>query len=196
MDRERRGEPACRRSAKPDVVFNALHGVPGEDGTVQGMLDLMGLILHAQRAGHLGDRHRQGADQAWCSCRTVCRCRAGGSSRAKSLFGADPLPRPYVVKPVNEGSSVGVAIVTAREQLRQPHRPRCEGSLAGFRRDCSPSPSCGARAHRRGARATRRFAVTELKPKTGFYDYDAKYTDGLTEHVCPAAGARRTSRRR
>ena len=48
---------------KPDIVFNALHGTPGEDGTVQGMMDLMGLTLHAQRARNLGHRHRQGADQ-------------------------------------------------------------------------------------------------------------------------------------
>ena len=50
--------------AKPDVVFNALHGAPGEDGTVQGMLDLMGLPYTHSRPRHLGDRDRQGADQA------------------------------------------------------------------------------------------------------------------------------------
>ncbi len=80
--------------AKPDVVFNALHGVPGEDGTVQGMLDLMGLKIHPQRARHLGDRDRQGIDEAGARPAWVCPCRRRTMVDSESLFTVDPLPRP------------------------------------------------------------------------------------------------------
>src|SRR6185369_13970415 len=136
MDRD----VAARLAAlKPDVVFNALHGTPGEDGTVQGMMDLMGV-----KYTHSGlETSVIAIDKELTKMVLVphgVRMPAGKVVSSDSLHQADPLPRPYVVKPVNEGSSVGDAAL----------------------------------------------GVTELKPKAGFYDYDAKYTDGLTVHVCPA----------
>ena len=62
------------------------------------------------------------------------RCPAGAIVESESLYERDPLPRPYVLKPVNEGSSVGVAIVTDERQLRQSDRPRRDGAVAGIRR--------------------------------------------------------------
>ena len=96
---------------KPDAVFNALHGTPGEDGTVQGMMDLMGL-----KYTHSGlETSVIAIDKELTKMVLVphgIRMPAGRVIESESLFGGDPMARPYVLKPVNEGSSVGVAIVT------------------------------------------------------------------------------------
>src|SRR3954452_10370316 len=97
---------------KPDVVFNALHGTPGEDGTVQGMMDLMGI-----KYTHSGlETSVIAIDKELTKMVLVphgIRMPAGKIVESESIYSEDPLARPYVLKPVNEGSSVGVAIVTA-----------------------------------------------------------------------------------
>src|SRR5947209_12216592 len=104
---------------KPDVVFNALHGTPGEDGTVQGMMDLMGI-----RYTHSGLATSVIAiDKELTKLVLVphgIRMPAGRMVRSESVFAEDPLPRPYVLKPINEGSSVGVAIVTDNGNYGSP----------------------------------------------------------------------------
>jgi D-alanine-D-alanine ligase len=88
------------------VVFNALHGVPGEDGTVQGLLDLMGLrYTHSGLAASVIAIDKQRTKDALAA--HGVRMPGGMIVGSESLFASDPLPRPYVVKPVNEGSSVG-----------------------------------------------------------------------------------------
>jgi D-alanine-D-alanine ligase len=104
---------------------------------------------------------------------------------SEELFAADPLPRPYVVKPVNEGSSVGVAIVTEQGNYGNPIGRDVKGPWQDFD-ELLAEPFIRGRELTVAVLGDRAFCVTELKPKTGFYDYDAKYTDGLTEHVCPA----------
>src|SRR3546814_17430624 len=97
-------------AAKPDVVFNALHGVPGDDGTVQSMLDLMGLkYTHSGLVTSVIAIDKELTKQALVP--HDIPMPAGVMVDSESLFSADPLPRPYVLKPVNEGSSVGVALV-------------------------------------------------------------------------------------
>jgi D-alanine-D-alanine ligase len=104
---------------------------------------------------------------------------------SESLYEGDPLPRPYVLKPVNEGSSVGVAIVTDEGNYGNPIGRDARGPWQEF-------DQLLAEPFIRGLELTtaviggKALTVTELKPKSGFYDFDAKYTDGMTEHVCPA----------
>jgi D-alanine-D-alanine ligase len=105
---------------------------------------------------------------------------------SQSLFEADPLPRPYVLKPVNEGSSVGVAIVTAQGNYGDPISREAKGPWQEFERLLA-EPFIRGRELTAAVLGDEALAVTELRPKSGFYDYDAKYTDGMTEHVCPAA---------
>jgi D-alanine-D-alanine ligase len=102
---------------------------------------------------------------------------------SKDLFRADPMPRPYVVKPLDEGSSVGVVILKPGDNSfspdvdgpwRQNAEVMVERYIAGREVTCAVI----------GDRATR--GVTELRPKRGFYDYEAKYSDGVTEHLIPA----------
>jgi D-alanine-D-alanine ligase len=102
-----------------------------------------------------------------------------------SLYERDPLPRPYVLKPVNEGSSVGVAIVTAEGNYGNPISPEAKGPWQEFD-ELLAEPFIRGRELTTAVLGDRALLVTELKPKSGFYDFDAKYTDGLTEHVCPA----------
>ena len=169
---------------KPDVVFNALHGTPGEDGSVQGMMDLMGL-----KYTHSGlETSVIAIDKELTKMVLVphgIRMPGGHIVESESLFTKDPIARPYVVKPVNEGSSVGVAIVTADGNYGNPIGRDVEGPWLHFDRLLA-EPFIKGRELTVAVLDDEALAVTELKPTAGFYDYDAKYTDGLTVHVCPA----------
>src|SRR3546814_426140 len=104
---------------------------------------------------------------------------------SESLFSIDPLPRPYVLKPVNEGSSVGVAIVKDDSNYGNPIARGAVGPWQEFDRLLA-EPFIKGRELTVAVLADQALAVTELRVRSGFYDYDAKYTEGLTEHVCPA----------
>jgi D-alanine-D-alanine ligase len=169
---------------RPDVVFNALHGTPGEDGSVQGMLDLMGLkYTHSGLATSVIAIDKQLTKQTLTP--HGIRMPGGHVVKSESLYLGDPLPRPYVLKPVNEGSSVGVAIVTAGGNYGEPIGRDTAGPWAEFD-ELLAEPFIRGRELTTAVIGDRALAVTELKPKSGFYDYDSKYTDGMTEHVCPA----------
>jgi D-alanine-D-alanine ligase len=169
---------------KPDIVFNALHGTPGEDGTVQGMMDLMGL-----RYTHSGlETSVIAIDKELTKMVLVphgIRMPAGRVVSSESLHQEDPIPRPFVVKPVNEGSSVGVAIVTENGNYGNPIGKDVPGPWDEFD-ELLAEPFIKGRELTVAVMGGEPLAVTELKPKAGFYDYAAKYTDGLTQHICPA----------
>jgi len=170
--------------AAPDVVFNALHGTPGEDGTVQGLMDLMGL-----KYTHSGlETSVIAIDKELTKMVLVphgLRMPEGRIVASESLYEADPLPRPYVLKPVNEGSSVGVAIVRDGGNHGNPITRDAPGPWRQFDRLLA-EPFIRGRELTAAVLDDEALAVTELKPTTGFYDYEAKYTEGMTEHVCPA----------
>jgi D-alanine-D-alanine ligase len=169
---------------RPDVVFNALHGTPGEDGTVQGLMDLMGI-----RYTHSGlSTSVIAIDKELTKQQLVphgIRMPEGRIVESESLYGGDPMPRPYVLKPVNEGSSVGVAIVTEGGNYGSPIARGTPGPWREFPRLLA-EPFIKGRELTAAVLGDEALAVTELRTSSGFYDYDAKYTDGLTEHVCPA----------
>ncbi len=171
---------ASLTAAKPDVVFNALHGRWGEDGCVQGLLEVMGIpYTHSGVLASAVAMDKPAAKQVF---------EAAGLPVARhvltdrdALFDADPLPRPFVVKPPNEGSSVGVAVIHEGDNFT-PDQPgpwqdfdelMVEAYVPGREITCAV---IGDRA----------LGVLELKPMRGFYDYEAKYTDGVTEHIMPA----------
>lgn len=170
--------------AAPDVVFNALHGTPGEDGTVQGLMDLMGLAYtHSGLATSVVAIDKELTKQVLVP--HGIRMPAGIVVASESLYAGDPLPRPYVLKPVNEGSSVGVAIITRAGNHGEPIGRQVEGPWLHFDQLLA-EPFIRGRELTVAVLGGEALAVTELFCKTGFYDYDAKYTDGLTTHVCPA----------
>jgi D-alanine-D-alanine ligase len=169
---------------KPDVVFNALHGTPGEDGTVQGMMDLMGL-----KYTHSGlETSVIAIDKELTKMVLVphgMRMPAGHMVESESIYREDPIARPYVLKPVNEGSSVGVAIVTEDGNYGNPIGRDVPGPWHEFDQLLA-EPFIKGRELTVAVLNDEALAVTELKIDSGFYDYEHKYTDGRTVHVCPA----------
>jgi D-alanine-D-alanine ligase len=169
---------------KPDVVFNALHGTPGEDGTVQGMMDLMGV-----RYTHSGlETSVIAIDKELTKMVLVphgIRMPAGKIVESETVYSADPMARPYVLKPINEGSSVGVAIVTADGNYGNPIGRDVPGPWHEFD-ELLAEPFIKGRELTVAVLGNEALAVTELKIDSGFYDYEHKYTDGRTVHVCPA----------
>jgi len=176
--------PARLLAANPDMVFNALHGVPGEDGSVQGLMDLMGFAYtHSGMVTSVIAIDKQLTKQALVP--HGIPMPGGQVVASASLFGRDPLPRPYVVKPVNEGSSVGVAIVTDDGNYGNPISRDAAGPWQEFD-ELLAEPFIRGRELTVAVLNDRALCVTELVPRSGFYDFEAKYTDGMTVHVCPA----------
>ena len=168
---------------RPDVVFNALHGRFGEDGTIQGLLEILGIPY--THSGVLASALAIRKDRA----KTVVA--AAGVPVAHGInvsrFEAAKkhvLPTPYVLKPIDEGSSVGVVIVKkgrehppqeiARADWPCGEMLMAESFIAGRELTCA-------------VMGDRSLGVTEIRASTGeFYDYDAKYTKGGSIHICPA----------
>ena len=172
------------QAVRPDVAFNALHGRYGEDGTIQGLLELLEIpYTHSGILASALAMHKQRAKAVMKAAGVpvpegIVVSRRDAASR-------HVLPPPYVIKPVNEGSSVGVAIVTADGNYGSPIGRDVEGPWQEFA-ELLAEPFIKGRELTVAVLNNEALAVTELKPKAGFYDYDAKYTDGLTVHVCPA----------
>jgi D-alanine-D-alanine ligase len=168
----------------PDVVFNALHGSPGEDGSIQGMMDLMGLTYtHSGMVASVIAIDKELTKQALVPHGVPMP--GGRIVTVAEIYEKDPLERPYVLKPVNEGSSVGVAIVTNEGNYGNPISPSAKGPWQEFG-SLLAEPFIRGRELTTAVIGDKALMVTELKPKSGFYDFDAKYTEGLTEHICPA----------
>jgi D-alanine-D-alanine ligase len=166
-------------SPAPDVVFNALHGRFGEDGTVQGVLDYLGIPYT-----HSGVRASALAiDKAAAKAVFSHAGLPVAPHRIieiAELLDHDPLPPPYVVKPINEGSSVGVSIVRSGDN-------RAAEIVANW--NFGPAM---AEQFIPGRELTvcvledRALAVTEILTSEEFYDYHAKYAPGGSRHVLPA----------
>ncbi len=170
--------------AEPDVVFNALHGTPGEDGSVQGLMDLMGLrYTHSGMAASVIAVDKQLTKQVLVP--HGIPMPGGRIIKSAEVYEGDPLSRPYVLKPINEGSSVGVAIVTEGDNYGTPIGRDVPGPWQDFD-ELLAEPFIRGRELTTAVLGGRAFGVTELRPRSGFYDYDAKYTDGMTEHLYPA----------
>ncbi len=168
------------KAQKPDVLFNALHGRWVEDGNIQGILNYLGIpYTHSGLMASAIAMDKPMAKRLFAEA--GLRCPKGVLLHKSQVMKGDPLPRPYVVKPANEGSSVGVQIITKSSNARPfdgiewPYGEHvlCEEFIQG--RELTVA-----------VMGDRAMAVTELKVDGGFYDYAHKYTDGVTEHLCPA----------
>jgi D-alanine-D-alanine ligase len=172
---------AALNDPRPDVVFNALHGRFGEDGAIQGVLDWLGIPYT-----HSGVRASSVAmDKA--AAKAVFQAAGLPIARGRvvdvaELEANDPMPRPFVVKPVNEGSSVGVEILKHGDNRR-----------AEIARSWRFGPSAMVEEYVPGRELTvgvmgeRALAVTEILAEAGaFYDYESKYASGGSRHVVPA----------
>jgi D-alanine-D-alanine ligase len=178
-----RDVPAVLADLRPDVAFNALHGPFGEDGTIQGVLEY--LEIPYTHSGVLASALAMDKGQA----KHVAK--AAGIPVAEAVVmdrhdfkSVHPIPAPYVVKPVREGSSFGVVIV--RED--QSHPPQVLGSPEWRYGDrVMVERYVAGRELTCGVMGGKALGVTEVIPTgPGFYDYDAKYVTGGSRHVIPA----------
>jgi len=166
--------------AKPDIVFNALHGRYGEDGCIQGVLDI--LELPYTHSGLLASALAMNKPMAKRLFEAAgLRCPDGRVVSREELSAGDPFPRPYVVKPINEGSSVGVQIVEGGD-----NEAPFEGGEWPYGERVLVEEYIPGREITVSAMEDRALGVTELRAREGFYDYEAKYTEGKTEHLIPA----------
>jgi D-alanine-D-alanine ligase len=167
---------------KPDAALNVLHGRPGEDGTLQGILEILGIPY--SHSGVLASSLAMQKDVAKVVMQAAGVPVPDGRvvSRLEAAKG-HVLPRPYVLKPISEGSSVGVFIVTEQhehppQELNRPDWSFGEQILAE-RYIPGKELTCAVM----GDRA---LDVIEIVPTVKFYDYEAKYAPGGSKHVLPA----------
>lgn len=167
---------------KPDVVLNALHGRPGEDGTIQGILEVLGIPY--THSGVLASALAMNKAQAKIvlAAHGIPVPEGRVVTRAEAAR-AHVLPRPYVLKPVADGSSVGVFIVTEQhehppQELNRPDWAHgdlllAERYIPGLELTCAVM----------GGKA---LDVIEIQSAVSFYDYEAKYAPGGSVHILPA----------
>lgn len=164
---------------KPDVVFNALHGNWGEDGEIQALLDMLQVPythsgMLASAIGMNKVLTKMLVSQAGVKVVQGDKMKAG---TFKQL--AKDLPMPYVVKPVSDGSSVGVYIIRKPEDADAAVYDNDETEVMVERFIDGKELTCMCLQGKA-------YVVTELRSKVNFYDYHAKYTNGATEHILPA----------
>lgn len=164
---------------KPDVAFNALHGVGGEDGVVQGLLEILGIpYTHS------------GVDSSAIAMNKVLSRRVFEQEgigvppwkviSRQDLDMAHPMPMPYVIKPINEGSSKGVYIIRSEEDFKIFQREWAFGNVLLIEKYIA------GREIQVGVMGDRAMGAIEIRPREAFYDYTAKYTPGRAEHLMPA----------
>ncbi len=171
--------PAKLAQIKPDIAFIALHGTYGEDGCVQGVLEIMGIpYTHSSVTASAVAMDKQLTKYIIASAGILCP-QGQIVSHEDIAQGNIPLLQPFVVKPSEEGSSVGVFIVKDKDDL--PTLEELDEFDDMIVEEYIPGRELSVATCDEGS-----LGVLELCPKDGFYDFANKYTDGKTEHFMPA----------
>lgn len=167
------------KRVKPDVVFNALHGNFGEDGCIQGFLDVLQIpYTHSDVNASAIGMNKQATKEIAVSL-GINVAQSQTMTFAKFKQKGTRIDLPYVLKPVSDGSSVGVFIIKDDKDLvgvnykNENLEILVEKFIAGKELTCAVIDG-------------KSYVVTELRAKEDFYNYEAKYTNGMTEHILPA----------
>lgn len=166
---------------RPDAVFNALHGRFGEDGAIQGVLDWLDIPYT-----HSGV-HASAAAMDKLVSRNLFAAAGlpiprGRVIAIEELRAGDPLPPPYVVKPINEGSSVGVSIVHPGSNTREEILAAWHYGPKALVEEFVPGRELTI-----GVLEDRALTITDIRADAGvFYDYESKYAPGGSHHIVPA----------
>ena len=169
---------AARLTPPPDAVFNALHGRFGEDGCIQGLLELMGIPYTHSGVGASALAMDKAAAKAVFRAAGIAVPEGAVAPLAAAH---DTMPAPYVLKPVAEGSSVGVVIVEEGSNTA----PLTEASWP-FGERVLVERYIPGRELTVAVQDGRALGVLEIRPYRGFYDYDTKYTEARADHLIPA----------
>ncbi|HBM90806.1 MAG TPA: D-alanine--D-alanine ligase, partial [Rhodospirillaceae bacterium] len=180
------GQLTQQAGGKPSIIFNALHGRIGEDGTMQGFLDIIGIPY--THSGVLASAIAMDKPLMKSVVSGVgVPCPEGKTvSREDIIKNGYPMEPPFVIKPTNEGSSVGVRLVKTKDNISEIEE---DGWIYGDKVLIEKYISgheltVAVLTHKDEAKA---LTVTELRPRhQEFYDYTAKYTDDQTDHLIPA----------
>jgi len=167
----------------PDIVFNCLHGTYGEDGVIPGILEYLRIpYTHSGVLASANCFNKVKTNEILKNygVKVPNSIVVGIEDLRSSLTQKNHLmPIPYVIKPIAEGSTVGVYIIENENELpdlsdwKYGDQVMLEEYIPGMELTCSVFDD-------------EALVVTELAPKSGFYDYEAKYTDGMVEHILPA----------
>jgi len=172
---------------KPDVVFNALHGKGGEDGCIQGVLEILDIpYTHSAPLASALAMNKQKAKEVLQPMGV--RCPEGMLVHIDDIRkGAEPMPKPYVVKPNTEGSSVGVYIVRPGDNKPPLGLDKWAYGPYALVEEYIPGRELSVAVMGTKDSAPKALTVTEIKTHIDFYNYEAKYAKGGSTHVLPAA---------
>ena len=173
---------ATLAALKPDAALNVLHGRPGEDGTLQGLLEIAGIPY--SHSGVLASALAMQKDMAKSILRAAgVPVPEGRVAARRDAAKRHLLPPPYVIKPLAEGSSVGVFIV--REDMAHPPQELTRDDWA-FGETVLVEPYIAGKELTCAVMGERALGVIEIVPAVKFYDYEAKYAPGGSKHLLPA----------
>ena len=170
------------QTLKPDAALNVLHGRPGEDGTLQGILEIVGIPY--THSGVLASAMAMQKDLAKVLFRAAGVPTPGGKLVSRMAAAREHvLERPYVLKPNSEGSSVGVFIVTKAHEHPPQELTRADWELGEL---VLAEPFIPGKELTCAVMGEEALGVIEIVPTARFYDYEAKYAPGGSTHILPA----------
>jgi D-alanine-D-alanine ligase len=170
------------QTLKPDAALNLLHGPPGEDGTLQGILEIVGVPY--SHSGVLASALAMQKDLAKVVMRAAGIPVPGGMVVSRQAAAKEHvLERPYVLKPISEGSSLGVFIVTREHDHPPQELTRADWE---FGDTLLAEPFIAGKELTCAVMGEKALGVIEIVPTARFYDYEAKYVPGGSAHLLPA----------
>lgn len=171
---------SCLLELKPDIVYNCLHGTYGEDGCVPGLLNMMQIpYTHAGVLSSAVAFNKSISRDIFLN--NKIKCADALLVHKNDNITTDPLPRPYVIKPLSQGSSIGIIIVFQEDDFDFANYSYEYGNQILVEKYIK------AREMQVAVLNGKALGVLEIKLlKNRFYDYDTKYTDGMAEHIMPA----------
>jgi D-alanine-D-alanine ligase len=164
---------------KPAVVFNAMHGRWGEDGCVQGILEVLQIpYTHSGVMASAVAMHKPTAKTMFAAA--GIRCPDGIVAPVAEINASDPFERPYIVKPLAEGSTCGIRIIEAGDNA-PPIGADWDFGADALAEDYIPGLELSV-----AVMDGKALGVVDIRVDSGFYDYAAKYSDGGSDHIVPA----------
>lgn len=165
---------------KPDVVYNCLHGTYGEDGCLPGLLNI--LRIPYTHSGVLASSlaFSKIHSKFWFTANNINTARSIIVNKSENIKN-DPMPRPYVIKPLTQGSSIGVEVIFDEDDFNFADYNFPYGDQILIEKYIKGREMQVALLNGKA------LGVLEIQLlKRRFYDYDTKYTDGFANHLCPA----------